>query len=737
MEKYLPIAAWYTGGRTRATMVRAPGPGDRVRWKKDLQAIKNSGFNSVRLWVDWSSGEPQPGEYNFAALDLTRKLATDVGLRYIVQLYLDSSPDWLPEIYPDCHYVAAGEQAIVSQVAPGYCYDHPGVKRACEGFMMELAARLKDDPGFLAWDLWSEPHIVQWGYFDFLPQPAVFCYCQSTQQRFRDYLRRKYGKIEALNKAWYRTYTSWDSITAPKFVSLMTYTDYLDWLSFLTNKLAEDLRWRHDTVRRGGSTQITTSHSAIPCIMTTPVQEQTSPDDWLMAKQVNIWGTSLYPLHVGAKESNHPTYKAANLAATRSSCDAAGGKPYWLGELQGGHGYVGMFASHATKEDSRLWTWGCLAHGAKGLNFYAWYPMSTGYESGGFGLANLDGTPTDRALEVGAICKTVDKNMADFAEAKAPKAQAAILWSIDSNYMWVCMRQTWGYIPSRSMLGSYRALFYENLPADFIHSDQIINGSLSDYKVLYMPFSLMLPAKAAQRIAEWVYKGGVLIGEARTAWNDENGECGVSVPGLGLEKVFGCRERGALSIEETKMVITADHPNIPWLSAGDEVAGAHFQQSMEPISKSAKVVAEFEDGQPAMIANRYGKGRALFVGTMLSFAYYKQEDENAGKVLAGLTEVAGLKRPIEMSGVKPRDIVEPRYLVGRDKKGKSYYIFFLLNHSAHSQEPEVALGLRGKKFRVKDLVTGRQVKFARHGDRLILKKKLASRDVWLVKIAVL
>ena len=57
-----------------------------------------------------------------------------------------------------------------------------------------------------------------------------------------------------------------------------------------------------------------------------------------------------------------------------------------------------MFASHMTATDTRHYTWHPLAHGAKGLCFYAWYPMSSGYESGGFGMANLDGTPSDRAL---------------------------------------------------------------------------------------------------------------------------------------------------------------------------------------------------------------------------------------------------------------------------------------------------------------------------------------------------
>ena len=54
-----------------------------------------------------------------------------------------------------------------------------------------------------------------------------------------------------------------------------------------------------------------------------------------------------------------------------------------------------------TPDDLRVWAWSALARGAKGVNFYAWYPMSSGYESGGFGMIQLDGTITERARAAG------------------------------------------------------------------------------------------------------------------------------------------------------------------------------------------------------------------------------------------------------------------------------------------------------------------------------------------------
>ena len=64
------------------------------------------------------------------------------------------------------------------------------------------------------------------------------------------WLQQKYQSLDVLNRAWYRTFSSWDVIPAPKFISLMTYTEYIDWIDFIMEKLAQDLRWRHDTVRQ-------------------------------------------------------------------------------------------------------------------------------------------------------------------------------------------------------------------------------------------------------------------------------------------------------------------------------------------------------------------------------------------------------------------------------------------------------------------------------------------------------
>src|SRR5712692_5099685 len=119
-----PVAVWYGGGKARAPMLERLDASSTERWGKDLDQIKAVGFNSVKCWVDWATAEPKRGEFHFENLDLLLKLAQARGLRVIVQVYLDSAPDWVGARYPDGRFVDRSGAVIESEAAPGFCIDH-------------------------------------------------------------------------------------------------------------------------------------------------------------------------------------------------------------------------------------------------------------------------------------------------------------------------------------------------------------------------------------------------------------------------------------------------------------------------------------------------------------------------------------------------------------------------------------------------------------------------------------
>ena len=67
---FLPVSVWYSGGKARAPMLSTITEKSEFEWRRDLQQIKQLGFNTVRTWVEWAHCEPQPGVYNFENLKL-------------------------------------------------------------------------------------------------------------------------------------------------------------------------------------------------------------------------------------------------------------------------------------------------------------------------------------------------------------------------------------------------------------------------------------------------------------------------------------------------------------------------------------------------------------------------------------------------------------------------------------------------------------------------------------------
>ena len=260
---FFPVAVWYGGGKARAPMLSPLDASSAAEWGQDLDQIKSNGFNTVKCWVDWSTAEPKRDSFNFDNLDLLLKLAEQRGLRVIVQIYTDSAPDWVGIHYPDGRFVDRSGAVVTSQSAPGYCIDHAGVQAEMVKFLQALSRDANRSAALYGWDVWSEPHVINWADFSYLANPE-FCFCASSQARFRRWLQAKYKTLDALNAAWYRKFASWDEVQPPRFSTILSYTDYLDWRAFIDDKLGGDLKTRVDAIRSADHAHAITSHAAAP-----------------------------------------------------------------------------------------------------------------------------------------------------------------------------------------------------------------------------------------------------------------------------------------------------------------------------------------------------------------------------------------------------------------------------------------------------------------------------------------
>ncbi|MFW5973044.1 MAG: beta-galactosidase, partial [Bacteroidota bacterium] len=457
---FFPFSVWYSGGKARAPMVTEITPGSREEWRRDLQQIKDLGFNTVRTWVEWGRSEPKPGEYNFDNLHLLFELAEEVGLRVFIQVYVDSAPDWVGRHHPHARFVTQSGHVVEPQSAPGYCTDNHEIADLVYGFYSEVARVASQYPHFYGWDLWSEPHVINWAIIDYVPN-AQFCYCEGTQARFREWLAEKYGSLGALNRAWHRGFEQWDEVEPPRFATILTYSDYTDWKTFIRDRLARDLRLRDRAVRDGGSDHVTTSHAAVSGITQSPRNGTGSPDDFYMADQVDFYGTSIYPKH-NRPAAHWPYWRIMSMMEFQRSANLRNGG-WYLGELQAGSGTIGLWLSEpVTPEDHRVWAWSAIAYGARGINMYAYYPMSSGYESGGYGLINLDGTLTERAVHAGQIAQVVDRNQELLIESRPVASKVGIVYNRLTQL--VGGQRGGGDDYHDHLVGYYRVLAEHNVP---------------------------------------------------------------------------------------------------------------------------------------------------------------------------------------------------------------------------------------------------------------------------------
>ena len=680
---FFPVAVWYSGGTARAPMLSPVSPGSEAAWRKDLAAIKALGFNTVRTWVEWSAAEAREGEYRFDQLDLLLRLADETGLKVIVQVYVDSAPEWVGRKFPDGQFVSQGGVAIRSQAAPGFCVDHPGVRRAVLGFFAEVARRASTSPVLHAYDLWSEPAVMNWALPAYVPN-AQYCYCPHSMARFREWLQAKHGSLDALNRSWYRTFSNWDQVEPPRFGTILTYADFMDWRVYIGEKIAADLEARAGAVRAIDPAHPVTSHAPNPSpVFRTLADGMDASDDYLMKDAVDYFGTSFYP-KLTSPDRDFPLERRALVFDMARA--VTGGRGFYIGELQAGFGVHGTVTGNPiTANDLALYAWSAVARGARSISFYAYYPMSTGYEAGGYGLVNLDGSLTERSRRAGETARAIAEH-ADLILASTP-APARVAVVFNPLVPLLGGEQAYGdrRAMHRAVAGYHRMFFERNIPVDFPSAREITAAGLRRYALVIVPCPILMTADMAAALEQYVSAGGHLFVEARPGWQDERGHGSPVLPGFGWDRLFGVRETEVLPIRQA---------TVTW--NGRVFSTTTFLERFEIMDPAARVVARFDDGAPAAVERAEGKGRALLLG---SFAGERNATDPVAMHPLGdlLADWAGLEGPALSSS----SFVELRRLTAPQGE-----LVLLFNHATQAARVDLRVDLGRVPRGIREIVGG-------------------------------
>ncbi|MFC2126650.1 beta-galactosidase trimerization domain-containing protein, partial [Bacteroidota bacterium] len=420
---------------------------------------------------------------------------------------------------------------------------------------------------------------------------------------------------------------------------------------------------------------------------------------------VDFYGISQYPKHNRPGDWNR-RYFMTNADFSYSANKKNGG--YYVGEFQSGFGTVGLrIGDEVTPADQRIWFWSSLATGARAVNIYAFYPMNSGYESGGYGLINLDGTITERARALGEIAAFVDQRQELFLKSKPVKAQIALVYNPLAQMVGGegdAGGRGSGHI--NSLIGYYRVLSAYNIPVEFIHRRDLENSNFSQYKLIITPYSVMFTQKAADNLRSFVEQGGFAVAEARMAWNDDRGYATDVIPGMGLNEVFGVRE-SKVEVKDNIPITIIDnsHPSLARLSIGDALAGNHFAETVVPLDETkAKILANLADNTPGLVASTFGEGETLYIGSFLSNDPTFHESNT--QFILGLMDWAQIQRPFTSS--HDGDIENP--VVIRLHENPEGFLLYVLNQGWKTEKITVQLNLPEEgNYMLTEILQGREM----------------------------
>lgn len=637
-----------------AQYYRTPNP-PSTDWKRDLREMKARGMNTVRLWAMWSWIHTSANEYDFSELDALMDLCNEIGLKALIQVILENAPSWLVLEHPEAKYVANDGQQIWPMGRPntpgggwpGLCLDNGPARDAAGSFMTALATHFADHPALLGYDVWNEVWFELDGYIG----GQYYCYCPGTVEEFKTYLGDKYGDLESLGKAWYRRYSSWNEVYPPRY-----WGGYPDWLDFIEFRLANQgrlLKWRVDTLRAADPNALLVSHG-LPTMLGSMANHLT--DDWRNAAEVDVYGLSCFPHWFNY--DNIETVKVHDMI--RSACS---GKTFWTAETQAGASGEGLMHSKIpSPEDIRLWNWISLACGAKGVLYWQWRPELLGPESPGFGLCALDGSPTERTTAASWFARFSQANP-NIHEYRPIRGQIAIAVLPESQiFCHVSDKNAGKY--AQSVRGIYKALTQAGYQVDFAKIDQI-----DHYELVYLPFPLMMKKGTAQRFVSYVKGGGMLISEACPGQFGDGGYVQTRTPGYGLHMVFGAHAKNG---PET---VTDNPPRFAWGSS--EIGCCVHQQRLSV--DTAKIIAAFSDGSPAVIENTFGAGKAILVATYPGICSEWGWQE-AGPFIADMAA---------HMGITPRATAPDPDILIRLHKYDNDYIAYIVNLAPDAREVSV------------------------------------------------
>ncbi|WP_447914009.1 beta-galactosidase [Microbacterium phyllosphaerae] len=614
-----------------------PEQWDRSVWPEDVRLMQQAGVGLVAINIfGWSSINPARGVWDFSALDEIVGLLHEGGIRINLGTGTASPAPWLTAQHPEI--LPVGEDGTVFQQGgrQGYCPSSPIFRAYAAEVVTRVVERYGDHPAVSLWHVSNE-----------LGCHNALCYCDTSAEAFRGWLRERYADIEALNRAWGTTfwsqrYSDFDDVRVPaQALSLRNPGQILDFQRFSSDEQLSLYRAEAAILRERSDVPVTTNFMVTAHIR--------NLDYWTWAGDMDLIANDHY-LDRRLDDARGELSFAADLTRglaqgapwllMETSTGAVNWQPYNLAKAPGE-----MQRNIATH----------VARGADGICFFQWRASTQGAEKYHTALVPHAGADSDQWREVVELGGLLER-LGEVAGTRVA-ADAALFFSWES---WWATENEGRPSEALTYLGQVHAAHAALADAGII-TDVVRPGSdLDGYRLLIVPALHLISDADAAAIAHAVENGATALITFFSGIVDEEDRVRTGgYPGA-FRDLLGIRSEEFAPLRPDEIVTLTDG-----------TTGTVWSERLK--TTDAEVVASFVDGpatgHPAITRRVAGAGEAWFLGTQLARDDYS-------RLVAQLAASAGVP-PMPGAG---RDIEIVR------RTGGAGSFLFVINHGSTDAE---------------------------------------------------
>lgn len=559
---------------------------DSELWEQDIQLMKITGIRVVRMGeFAWSRLEPSSGIYEFDWLDQVLDLFHKYDIEVVLGTPTNTPPRWLTDLRPDILPVFADGSVYHPGVRGHRCYSSDSLNIYGSRIVERMAEHFGKHPAVTGWQIDNE-----FGMID--------CHCPRCSRGFREWVERKYGTLEAVNREWGTVvwsgeYSDWCQIGPPHGGSPHQNPSYL--LDYARYQWDEVVKFQHtqiEIIRKHARGQfITHNFHSYPQRL----------DQYQIGKELDFAAFDYYPNTSPDKQATGPYSGALSLDVTRGIKR----RNFWIMEqLSGPPGC--WFPMWRTPYPGfiRAFAWQAIARGADTVVHFRWRSAVAGAEQFWHGLIDHSNIPGRKFEEFAALCAEVN-TLSRKLRGTELRHDAAILFSHEQLESLRIQPQVEGMDYYENIKEYHRALTKLGIGCDVIDW----NEPLDRYKLIVAPSLYLMNEEIAGKLERFAAEGGTLILTSRSGVKHMNNQCVMMpLPGL-LAKCAGA------VVQEYDPIGGDVHEIVD--NEGRTFACRQWCDILSP--DGADIVmrygGDFYAGIPAVTVNAFGQGQVYYLGT--------------------------------------------------------------------------------------------------------------------------